>query len=271
MMKNLVSQCGGVPVVIRNDLGFTTLDDQAMTRTESYVIDIKRFSGDGCEAEVYTDTTFVLDGKTTSTLCRCRLWEGAEKVFDTKAGKAAAGGKTVRWYLYDDATDDWKERTAGVDANGELTITTEDVKTYLQVMAAVFSSADEHDYRKADAHDIQEIFDKTDALMINPNPTPANLTLRRGETDPDGVTLAPTTYDRDTEKALTGVKYKFVCYSPSGTILNGTTSQGMGYDSPTHGQQGVADNTELLTSYKVPRTMFEALGEGPRVDIRAFK
>ena len=158
-----------------------------------------------------------------------------------------------------------------LNASGELTVGVDAVPTFLNVMAAVFSDAAATDYRQADSPDIATVHDTTDSLVIQPNPTPADGTLRQSDTSVDGVLFQPKVFDTKKSVEVSGFKFQFVCMSPAGTILNGTSAQGMGYDSPNYGVVGTPDNTELLTSYKVPRSMFEALNAGPTVLIIAYK
>lgn len=274
ILGNLVTALGGVSGVLKCQVSFTDNQNNTVTKIHTINIGCRMFSSDGYELEVYTDDSFVLTMEDPTALLRARMWKGAEKVFDS----ATSTAKTLRWYTYDATAgvEDWTEIAAATNGAGEtvfaynaqreLTVGRDGVPTFLTVRAAVFGSATETDITKAEATGTARVNDETDALYISPNPTPADGVLRAGETTPDGVTFAPKTYDKDTKKEVTGVKYKFTCFSPAGTVLNNVTSGT--YDSNAN---GLADNSELLASYKVSRAMFEGIGADITVQIDAFR
>lgn len=280
-LKNIVTPLGGANGVLKCILKFTDNKNNVITKEHTCTLGTRRFSTDGFEVDIYTDGSAVLTYDNPTVLLHARLWKGPDKVFDSKTSTA----KTVRWYAYDGSTNDWALITAATNDAGEtifayggnggkeLTVGRDGVPTYLTVMAGVFNSTTETDYKKAEALGTFRINDQTDTLFIQPNSTPADRVLHAGDTTPDGVTFAPKVYDKKSGGLYPGtVLFKFICYSPAGTILNGTPSGSPGatggFDS---NKNGVADNTELLATYKVPRAMFEALGDGPRVLIIAYK
>ena len=277
ILKNVVTPLGGASGVLKVIFKFTDNSNNVITKEHTHTLGTRMMSSDSYELEVYTDGSLILTMDNQTVLLHARLFKGPSKVFDSKT----MSNMTLRWYTYDHSTDDWAIVAAESNAAGdmmfgysgsELIVGRDGVPTYLTVMAAVFSSSTETDYRKADAMGTARINDQTDSLFIVPNPTPADAVLLAGETTPDGVTFAPKTFDKASNQEVSGVKYKFVCHSPAGTILNGTPKSTPdatgGFDS---NKNNIADNTELLTSYKVPRAMFEAIGTGVDVMIIAFK
>lgn len=281
ILKNVVTPLGGASGVLKVVFKFTDNSNNVITKEHTHTLGARMMSTDGYEVEVYTDGSMILTTDNPTVLLRARLFKGPSKEYDSKTMTS----KVLRWYTYNHTTDDWAVVAAETNASGEtvfayggngnkeLIVGRDGVPTYLTVMAAVYpAGSTETDYRKADATGTARINDQTDSLIIAANPTPADAVLRAGETTPDGVTFAPKTYDKASNQEISGVKYKFVCHSPAGTILNGTPSGTPGatggYDS---NKNNIADNTELLSSYKVPRAMFEAIGGGVDVVITAFK
>lgn len=282
IMKNVVTPLGGASGVLKVVFKFTDNSNNIITKEHTHTLGVRQFTADGYVVDVYTDGSAILTMDNQTVLLHARLFKGPDKVYDSKTSTS----KTLRWYTYDSTAgvDDWAEVQAETNASGdtifayggnggkELTVGRDGVPTYLTVMAAVFDSATETDYKKALMTGTIRINDQTDSLFIVPNPTPADMTLRAGETTPDGVSYAPKTFDKSSNQEVSGIKYKFVCTSSAGTILNGTPSStpgaSGGFDSNSN---SIADNTELLTTYKVPRAMFEAIGQGPAVQIIAFK
>lgn len=275
ILKNLVTPLNGTNGVLKGTIAFQDNQNNLVTKVHTITIGTRQFSSDGYDLEIYTDDSFILTLTAPTTLLHARLWKGADKVYDS----ATSTAKTVRWYTYDASAgvDDWAEIVVnagtpadtyayGGNSNRELIVGRDAVPTFLTVRAAVFESATETDLTKAEATTTCRINDETDSLYIAPNPTPADCVLRAGETTPDGQTFAPKVYDKETKTEITGVKYKFVCLSPAGAVLNNVTSGP--YDTNNN---GIADNEELLTTYKVPRAMFEGLGDGPNVQIHAFR
>ena len=276
ILKNLVKGLGGVNGVIKCEFDFVDKGGNMVTKQHTYTVGCREFATDGYELEVYTDGSTILDSTNTSVLLRARLWKGTTKEYDSKT----MSNRKLRCYTYSPAAGDWAVIPASVAGEftlnattGELTVLPDAVPTFLMVMAAVFpSGSTETDYRKAEATDIIKINDRTDTLFIQPNPTPSDGVLRAGDSTPDGVTLAPKVYDKKTGGEVSGYKFRFVCVSPAGTIMNGTPSGSPGatggFDSNNNGTAG---NLETLTSYKIPRAMFEALGVGPAVIIHGSK
>lgn len=285
-LKNMVTPLGGANGVLRCVLKFRDNSDNVITKEHTCIIGARQFSSDGYEVDIYTEGSTVLTLTNPTVLLHARLWKGPDKVFDSKTSTA----KTVRWYTYDDTIGDWSivqnatnsdgETIFFTDSRHELTVGRDGVPTYLIVRAAIFNDASETDYSKAEATGTIRVNDQTDTLFIQPNATPEDRVLRAGESTPDGITFAPKVYDKKSSGLFPGtVLFRFICYSPAGTILNGTAAQGTvsgvqvpgsGYDSPTHGVVGVPDNTELLATYKVPRAMMESVGD-VRVLINAYK
>lgn len=275
-LKNLIKGLGGVNGVMKCVLKFEDNSGSVITKEHTCTLGARMVAADANYAEVYPDVSLILDAETATTLLHARLFKGASLLFDS----ATSTAKTVRWYTYDDAAEDWAEvpKTGATDlaygGNGgkELVVGRDAVPTYLVVMAAIFNDASSSDYHNAEAIAYARVNDKTDSLFIQENATPADRVLRAGETTPAGVTFKPKVYDKNTSQQITNVKFKFVCFSPAGTILNGAPSGSPGasggFDSNGN---NIADNSELLTEYTVPRAMFEAINDGPRVLINAFK
>ncbi len=278
-LGNIVGPLNGGSAVVKCVFSFTDSDGNMITKQHTANIGCLLVSSDKYELEVYADASnpAILTYDNQSVLLHARMWKGAAKEFDSKTMTS----KVLRWYIYDYTTaNDWVQVVAKADkfayagfSSKELKVFRDGVPTYLVVMAAVFpAGSTETDPKKAEMLGYIRVNDQTDSLFIKPNPTPADGTLRAADPSVTGLTLVPELYDKDSGSKVNGAKFKFVCYSAAGTILNGSPSgtpgAAGGFDTNAN---GVADNTELLTSYTIPRAMFEALNEGPRVMITAFK
>lgn len=284
--KNLVTALGGInatlKVVVKMEEGTS-----AIGVTDSTPIRFVKVGSDATTAEIYCDNndSMVLVSDLDDVTLKARLWSGINNV-------TATNGQYKKWYVYDNATAAWVAAggTGGKGSlvNGNLKITGSEVDSFLQVMVAFFKTeADMNsgDISKAIATDMQTVADSSDALIVFPNPTPADGVLRAGETTPAGVSFNPTVKDKNSSTELSGFKFKFTCLSPAGTILNGTNAQigsninnGTAFDTNNN---NTPDNTEDFYSgtlagtqplpYVVPRAMFEAIGCGPTVNIYAYK
>ncbi len=277
-LGNMVKGLGGANGVIKCVIKFTDNSGNVITKEHTCIIGARQFTSDGYEVDIYTNDSLVLTYDSPTVLLHARLWKGPEKIFDS----ATSTAKTVRWYTYDDATGDWElvqnavnsgnETIFAISSRNELTVGRDAVPTYLTVRAAIFNDAGETDYSKAEATGTIRINDQTDTLFIQPNATPEDRVLRAGESTPDGITFAPKVYDKKSGGLYPGtVLFKFICYSPAGTILNGSPSGTPGASGGwDNNGNNIADNNELLSTYKVPRAMMESVGN-VRVLINAYK
>lgn len=286
-LGNIVGPLNGGSAVVKCVFSFTDSDGNMITKQHTANIGCLLVSSDKYELEVYAkkENPAILTYTNQTVLLHVRVHKGATLEFDSDNSNLNTT-KKLFWYAYDyDSANKWVKVVAknnaqgetmfAYNSKGELTVGRDAVPTHLVVMAAVFPSTlteQNPDPKDAEMVGFIRVNDETDALYIKPNPTPADGTLRAGETTPSGLTLAPELYDQDSSSKVSGVKFKFVCMSAAGTVLNGSPSgtpgAAGGFDT---NKNNIADNTELLETYTVPRAMFEALNAGPRVLITAFK
>ena len=265
IINNLVTALSGVNATLRCEV-LIDRGSESETHQHTTTISFSKIVDGATVADIYCDSnqTFNLDASHSSVVCKARLLEGATVI--------ANNTKVMSWFLYDSSVADWVWKATAET----FTVTDEMVNSYQTVMVAYYdsgtSSADAKIPSKAIATDTKVISDITDSLVLFANPTPQDGVLRATDPTATGVTFAPKVRDRDTNKEITGLKYKFTCLSPSGTILNGSPSLTPGANGGFDvNNNGTADNTELLTTYTVPRAMFEAINAGPTVVITAFQ
>lgn len=286
-LSNIVGPLNGGSAVVKCVFSFEDNEGNMVTVQHTANIGCRLVSSDKYELEVYAkkENPAILTYTNQTVLLHVRVHKGATLEFDSDNSNLNTT-KKLFWYAYDyDSANKWVKVVAknnaqgetmfAYNSKGELTVGRDAVPTHLVVMAAVFPSTlteQNPDPKDAEMVGFIRVNDETDALYIKPNPTPADGTLRAGETTPSGLTLAPELYDQDSSSKVSGVKFKFVCMSAAGTVLNGSPSgtpgAAGGFDT---NKNNIADNTELLETYTVPRAMFEALNAGPRVLITAFK
>lgn len=262
---DLVKYLGGINSVLKAVIPVEK-GNTAINITASTPIRFVKVSSDALTAEIYCEKpqsmTLSEESGHQSVTLKARIWRGVTDVTSSYPHK--------KWYVYDDslATPAWVNKPA--NSSGNLVITRDDVASYLQVLVAFFNDATETDISKAVITDIQTVADSGDTLTVHANPTPADGTLYASDSSVGGVTFNPTVKDSN-DNVKANIKFKFACFSPAGTLLNGTPSgtpgAAGGFDTNANGQP---DNAELLTSYTVPREMFLAIETGPLVVISAF-
>lgn len=294
ILGNIVGATNGASAILKAVISFEDNSGSTVVKEHTFTLGVRQFASDGYTLDIYVkgSNELILTEAKPTTQLSVRLFKGADNIFDT--GDATKNtGYIPKWYTYDDTTtNDWAIiQAAGsgdslefaFDSTGkELIVGRDGVPTNLLVMCALFKAGttDFSDYKGAEAIGYERINDKTDSLFIQVTRNPADGVLRAGETTPDGVTILPKLMDKDSQSQVAGAKFKFLCMSPAGTILNGTSAQlgtSIGGSPIDSNNNNTADNTEYFTfdganptPYKVPRAMMAAIGDIVRVMIMAY-
>ncbi len=300
ILGNIVSATNGKSAVVKAVISFEDNSGSVVVKQHTFTLGVRQFAANELTLDIYVTAPneLILTQAKPTTQLSVRLYKGADRIYDS-ADSTKNSGYTPKFYAYDGTTaNDWKIIQAAGSGDSlefaysgnELIVGRDGVPTNLLVMCALFkgdnvsdADANTKTYMQAEAIGYERINDKTDSLFIQVTQNPADGVLRAGETTPDGVTILPKLMDKDSQSQVMGAKFKFLCMSPAGTILNGTSAQ-LGTPNPPNGGKPIdsnnnntADNTEFFTDaqlalapYKVPRAMMAAIGDVVRVIIMAY-
>lgn len=250
IQRNLVEAFNGMNTQIECVTKVERDISNLTTLYSSLPVRFVKVTGNSTIAEIYTsDDSFVITSADDTVTCKARLFFGMT-LADLKQYR-------YEWYLFDSATSSWAHQAG--KKNADLKITEDMVNSYQEVMVAFFPAADTTttDPAKAVAVDLQTIIDEHDPLYIVPNPSPADGTLREDTaTASSGVTFTPKVMSTNNGGSDVTSKYEFqfTVMDVVGNILNPSDT-----------------SKRYPTSYKVTKAMFDQAGDGPQVQIDAYK
>lgn len=231
---NLVSALGGLSANISCQTGLD-VNGTAMSYQANTTIRMIRSVGESKYASIYCDAgdSFVLDEKDNqSVVCKVRCFQNGSEVTATFYRI---------WYLLENGL--WVQKAT----TDTLTVDRDDISTFGEVKVECYSDAAR---TQLIASDIQTIQDSSDALIVAPNPTPADGKFYQTG-GPDKITFAPKLQNSD---GSTGPACKFIfsVFDHAGVPQGGT---------PTPKQD----------TYDLPKSIAIGINEGPVVIIQAVE
>lgn len=231
---NLVTATQGqtvnVTVILAISTGTKGIRKQGGTR-----IRMVKSNGATNFAHIYCQNdSFVLDEDNNSVVCRVRCWEGDAEV--------ATSYK--KWYMLEGGQWVQKATTDTFEVDRSMVASFADVKVECYSDSA---------RTKLIASDVQTVCDSSDALIISPNPSPADGNFyQNGTVD---ITFSPKLTDMDGKEVTQAHKFIYTVMDSAGNIVQSVTA---------------ANAIPKGGSFKVSRDVANNMGEGPIVNIEAI-
>lgn len=250
IQDNLVAAFSGRSITVQVQLALI-IDSKPVTLAANSVIKFsKRGEGDNL-AHIYCASTesMVLDDPSASVTLLVNCWKAGAQLASTAF--------TRKWFILENGA--WAQKGSA----DTLTLTADDIPTFADVKCECWSK---DATPVLIASDIQTVCDQNDPLHVIPNPTPADGKIRQGDGNA-GVSFDPVLVDDEGNQpyATNTLRYLFTVLNSSGMVLNSSSNAfGMAASTTQFAQSP-------STKFSVPRTVFEAEGEGPLVNITCIQ
>lgn len=200
IVKNLVAAMNATSCVIRAK-AVVANGNTSSEVTASYTISITQATSNGQIVSIAAANGGIIDDNHTT----CVL---TAKVYDT--GGSTLTGLTYKWYTSNDS--------------GDFTLLAGKTVQTLTVTQAMVNSANLFKVEVSKngvtlGADVQQVFDRTDPLVIYPNPTPDDETIIAGDSTRTKVTYNPKLVKRTSGDEVSGVTFTMKVYSPAGVLI----------------------------------------------------
>lgn len=234
--KNLVTPTDGRTVNVSVRLGLST-GNKGFHKQGSTRIAMIRSNGSSNFAHIFCDAgqSFVLDKDANpSVTCKVNCWEGDNAVATFYR----------KWYIMEGGV--WVQKAT----TDTFAVTHAMVNSFADVKVECYSDSER---TKPIASDVQTVNDSSDALILSPNPTPADGTfVQNGTVD---VSFNPTLQTQDGSAVPDNFKYAYAVMDSAGNTVLQVTE---------------ANAIPKGTSFTVDRTVANGMEQGPIVNIEAF-